>query len=704
MLFASMDPDHQISEDSEGSSREELGEPESMVRRSDEDLAHFDAQRIVETLVREASVEEYVAVQIGSEVRELIQKLGFRALSSTLIRGLVDARLLEMGLESAYRAHTRLGVPLYDVERMIHSRFREAIPQPYGPEGTSAVLAEAIKREYAILNVFSEQIANAHLVGDIHIHSIGAIDRPHSLMSSVDYVKRFGIVLPHAFATSRPSRRPEVLIAHIVKLSAALQGHLAGPVVWDSLNFGIAPLLEDADDRAIKQLAQNLIFEFSAPAVARGGQVISSCLHLDWDAPSYLKSRPAIGAGGEVSPKTYAEYTGVAHRFLEALLEVYIEGDGAGHPFLTPKLVLHLGEGFDQIPGHREILELACHLALERGGLDIVFERDEATSFANRYYGLDDPTVEPGVETHSFRASQFQHVSLNLPRVGYLAAGSQVQVFEELTRLIETAAQAHLEKRVFLEKLLAMGEQGPLAVLTTRCGDSSFLKLSQATHAIGIVGLNELCRTVLGAGLHESDESMEFAVKTMAHLRSEAARLSRKHKVRFLLTAESAEPAVHRLAALDLRFLGDTAGQVACGDPVSRAVYYTDGARLADSAPVSVADRVRIEGSFHRFGFANPNTEIWIGDPSIGAVDLSRLVLIALNQSQSSGLVICPEFTICYHCGAARPALRDSCLVCGSTKVDHLAYAADRYGHASSWKPGRLAELRGRKRVTRDQL
>ena len=73
--------------------------------------------------------------------------------------------MLELGLEDAHRIHTRLGVPLYDVDRIIHSAFRDNSSQPYGPEGTSIILAEAIKREYAILSVFSEQIGNAHTVG-----------------------------------------------------------------------------------------------------------------------------------------------------------------------------------------------------------------------------------------------------------------------------------------------------------------------------------------------------------------------------------------------------------------------------------------------------------------------------------------------------------------------------------------------------------
>jgi anaerobic ribonucleoside-triphosphate reductase len=675
----------------------EAEEPEVLVRRSDEVLALFDSQRIVEALVREANIDQSLAVQISLEVREFIQKLGFRALSSSLIRGLVDAKLLELGLEDAHRAHSRLGVPFYDVDRMMHNPFRESATQPCGPEGTSLLLAEAIKREYAILSVFSEQTANAHLVGDIHIHDIGAVDRPYSLISAIDYIKQFGITLPPGFASSRPARRAEVLVAHLVKLSAALQGYVAGPICWDSLNFAFAPFLTDLDDRAMKQLAQALVFEFSAPAVARGGQLISADLHVDWDAPPYMKTRPAIGPGGHQTDRTYGEYTNEAHRFLQALFEVYSEGDAMGCAFLTPRLILHINTHFNEVAGYRAVLELVSRLAAERGGLLIAFDRDDEGAFFRRY-GISDERAVSRTESHAWRSSQFQVISLNLPRVGYLAGGDQVKVFEELTRLMEITAQAHLEKRVFLEKLLALGDKGPLAALTTRASGAPFLKLNWTTHAISLVGLNELCRSVLASDLHATASSMDFAIKVLAHLKHEAERLSNKHKVRFLLSGQPAQVCAHRLAQLDLRFFGQTAASVVCGDPASDAAYYTDGVRLPASSNVSALDRLRTEGVFHQFGFINIATEIWLGEQAVQADELSRLISQAFYQSSCAGLVFCPEFTVCSNCGRQSRGLHQSCPNCQSDRVDGLAYTGSRYGCTSAWDAGRLAELRARHR------
>jgi ribonucleoside-triphosphate reductase len=193
---------------------------------------------------------------------------------------------------------------------------------------------------------------------------------------------------------------------------------------------------------------------------------------------------------------------------------------------------------------------------------------------------------------------------------------------------------------------------------------------------------------------------MEFALKVLTHLKREAERLSNKHKVRFLLSGQSTEVTAYRLARLDLRFFGEMAESVVCGDPHSDAAYYTDGVRLSATSDLSVLDRVRTEGVFHDFGFVNATTEVWMGESTPQADDLGRLISQAFYQSTCAGLIFCPEFTICSRCGQSARGLHAACPSCGSEKVEGLAYAGDRYGHTSSWDAGRIAELRDRRRVT----
>jgi ribonucleoside-triphosphate reductase len=210
---------------------------------------------------------------------------------------------------------------------------------PHGPEATNLTLAENIKKEFALLEVFSQDLADAHMRGDKHLHDLGMVDRPYCSGQSIEYVKKFGLNLPNAISIAKPARHPEVLIEQIIKFSAALQGHFSGAIGWDAFNLFLAPNLVDVDDKRMKQLAQILIYEFAQQAVARGGQSIFSDLNLYWEIPDHFMGVPAIGPEGKFTGKNYEDYLPEAQRFVNALFDVYLEGmpweDLSSSPSLT---------------------------------------------------------------------------------------------------------------------------------------------------------------------------------------------------------------------------------------------------------------------------------------------------------------------------------------------------------------------------------
>jgi len=690
-----MDPDRPNPSDFTMSAGDAV-ELELLVRRSDEDVALFDSTRIVETLVREAHLDRERAQQLSVEIRGFIERVGLRTLSSSVIRGLVDAKLLEYGMEDAHRAHARLGVPLYDVDRLMHGSRRDDVGRPHGPEGTSLHLAEAIKREFGIVSVLSEQSANAHLVGDIHILHLGSIDRPYSLTCSLDHVKRHGVVLPKGFANAAPARRPEVLVSHIVKFTAALQGYASGPIVWDSLNFGLAPFIENHSHRDLCQLAEMLLHDLSSPAVARGGQAISCDIHLDWRAPEDMASRPAVGPGGAQLVRTYSEYTEAAHRFLRAFFEVCLTGDARQRPFVSPRAILHINSRFTERAGYRVVLDLASRVATERGGLTIAFDRDGESAFFERF-GVSDPSTIAKTETENWRSAALAAVAINLPRVGYLAGGDQVRVFEELTRVVEAAAQAHLEKRIFLEKLLARGEFGPLSLLAMAVAGKPFLRLAWTSHPIAPVGLNELARSVTGKELHADPAALEFGRRVVGHLSREIGRLSDKHRVRFLLSESSDGSTARRLARLDLRFFGSAAAEVMGAD--GAGATYTTGCRLAATAPLAPLDRLKAEGELHVPGLLNARSEIWFNATPPTAEQAALLISQGFYQSGVGALVFAPEFTFCNACDASATGVHGECPKCGSASVDAYALSGDRYNLIPASEESRRVELAHRFRT-----
>ena len=145
------------------------------VRTSDEDMAFWNRQRIVDALLKETDLDRPTAEAISKEVQDLILASKISLITAPLIRELVNAQLIAKGLEKARKMHTRLGVPLYDVDQFILHPNKENANVPHGPEATNLTLAENIKKEYALLSVFSQPIGDAHMRGDIHLHEFERI-------------------------------------------------------------------------------------------------------------------------------------------------------------------------------------------------------------------------------------------------------------------------------------------------------------------------------------------------------------------------------------------------------------------------------------------------------------------------------------------------------------------------------------------------
>ena len=70
-------------------------------------------------MMRETLIDHDTAAAISKDVETLIRKSGIKVVTAPLIRELVNAKLIEKGLENARKMHTRLGMPIYDVDSLI---------------------------------------------------------------------------------------------------------------------------------------------------------------------------------------------------------------------------------------------------------------------------------------------------------------------------------------------------------------------------------------------------------------------------------------------------------------------------------------------------------------------------------------------------------------------------------------------------------
>lgn len=671
------------------------------VRTSADDMIVWDREKIVETLVREASVTVDVAEKISREVEDQIILSKTSVITAPLIRELVDAKLVEHGLEAARRKHTRLGVPLYDAERIILMPNKENANIPHNPEATNMTLAEAVKKQYALLAVFSQDVADAHARGDVHLHDLGFFDRPYCSGQSIEYVKKFGLHLPNALSIAKPAKHPDILLAHMVKFSAALQGHFAGAIGWDAVNVFFSPFLEGLSDRDVHQLAEMLVFEYSQQSVARGGQAIFSDINIYWETPKHFAAVPAIGPGGKETGRTYLDYQHDAQRFAMALFDIYKEGDGTGRPFFFPKPLVHITEEFFRTPGHEDFLLHISDVAADKGNTYFVFDRGETAKVSEccrLSFKLEQSDLDDAKEPWRMRYSALQNVTLNLPRAAYLAEGDDAKLFEKLDQFLAIAVSAHKQKRKIIESLLAMGDHGPLALLTMNLDGQPYLRMHRVTYLVGLLGLNEAVQSHLGQELHESPEAFKLGLRIVAHLKLACDRASAETGMRFVLEQTPAESCAYRMAKLDLDHFPHQAERVVKGNMAVGEVYYTNSTFLNVSHPVDAIERVRKEGKFHDMIEAGALSHVWIADKRPDKRAVASFVRKTFAHTGSAQIAFSPEFTTCNTCLKVIRGLVDRCPRCSSAEVDGITRVTGYFSKTSGWNVGKKAELEDRHR------
>ncbi|MFH1362401.1 MAG: anaerobic ribonucleoside-triphosphate reductase, partial [bacterium] len=101
------------------------------VRTSTDDIVAWDKEKIIRALIKETGLAQEVALIIALEVEKQLRVMAVKTITAPLVRELVDVKLLEYGLEDARRRHTRLGVPVYDVRKIIFSKNKENANAPH---------------------------------------------------------------------------------------------------------------------------------------------------------------------------------------------------------------------------------------------------------------------------------------------------------------------------------------------------------------------------------------------------------------------------------------------------------------------------------------------------------------------------------------------------------------------------------------------
>lgn len=343
---------------------------EVYVRTSSEKFERFDREKIAKSLLKETEIAAADAEQIAFETEKFIRAANLDCISSSLVREIVNAKLIEHGLEKIRSQYTRIGMPLYDITELINIGSNENANLQQNPETIHKLIADSVLREYALMKVIPKYATDAHLHGLIHIHDLDYfVSRPFCFSHDLRFFLKKGYYADgqgiHT-AAAGPAKHAEVAILHAAKILASAQTNSGGGQGYNWFNTLLAPYLRGFDYKKMKQMAQMFLFEMSQMYVARGGQTVFSSIDIDPTVPKILENIPAVQPGGVVTESvTYADYYDEANKFFRALIDVYTQGDAIGKPFNFPKCEVKVSAG--DFEKHREEMEAVSALAAKFG-------------------------------------------------------------------------------------------------------------------------------------------------------------------------------------------------------------------------------------------------------------------------------------------------------------------------------------------------
>ena len=585
----------------------------------------WNRERSVAELTALAGLDVAQATLVGSEVDGWIASIPDAKITAGLVRELTYSALAKQGFKEACRRYENLSFPLKDIERTIVTPSELDPARHFDPADTDGLLAERVKADFALARVFSARVKEHHCRGDIHIGRLGAIDRLDSVTQSLEGLKRWGLLDKAGEKPGVPARTAGEVTAQVACVTASLTRHFAGWIRWDAVNYCLAPYLKELDDPALASVARTMMHELASRDFSRGEPGPPVSIGLWWAPPDFLADEEVIGPGGKFLGGAYREHAHHAQRFAWALIEAYRQLDERGEYLPAPALVIHLSRDFFGAPGHESFLAHSAQLATGAARIQFRFHRGS-------------PILPHTVDAFVPLNVAAQNVTLNLARAAHRSMG-QSGMSRDLEQQMQAAVSAHLQRKTFLNSLLARRGGGPLGLLSKSRGTQDApLQLDRCLFPIAVTGLNDCVQALSGKPLHDSEEGCTLAETLLSSLRDSCAEWSENTGLHVVLASDETGESCHYFAEKDLAQFGAAVLQATRVGEAFDGVSYAPGTSLNAPGGLSLMDRVRLESRFHPYLGYGALTRLPRPEPETSAKSIAHLIQSAFTQTSCSSL------------------------------------------------------------------
>jgi ribonucleoside-triphosphate reductase len=564
-------------------------------------------------------------------------------------------------------------------------------------QGLNNYLSSEVSKIYWLNKIYTNNIKEAHLSGDLHIHDLGIISA-YCVGWDLQDLLMTGFKGVRGKSEAKPAKHLRTALGQIVNFFYTLQGEAAGAQAFSNFDTLLAPFIyyDGLDHKAVKQALQEFLFNVNVPTRV-GFQTPFTNITLDLAIPSYFKDQPVI-IGGEAQPKTYKEFANEMDMFNRAFLEVMLEGDAKGRVFTFPIPTYNISKDFNWDDPKLSLLwEVTAKYGIPyfANFVNSDMSPEDARSMCCRLR-IDNRELRKrggGLFGSSPLTGSIGVVTINMPRIGYLSKDED-EFFIRLDRLMRMAKASLRIKRKILEQLtehdLYPYVKFYLRNIHQRFGE--YWKNHFST--IGLTGMNEACLNFLGEDIG-SDRGRVFALKVMDFMRNKLVEFQKETGDNYNLEATPAEGTSYRLAKLDKEKYPGIIDANKLKTPGRKPPFYTNSTQLPVDYTDDIFRLLSLQDDLQAKYTGGTVQHLFIGEKISDTGALKSLIRKICEKFHLPYFSITPTFSVCPSCGYMAGEVQ-KCHACGSA-CEVYSRIVGYLRPVTQWNEGKQAEFAMRK-------
>ncbi|MHB8567758.1 MAG: anaerobic ribonucleoside-triphosphate reductase [Nitrososphaerales archaeon] len=441
------------------------------VRSSRQAMEEFNADRILQSLVKEAGMPVEIAQKIASETESRVYKFQTAYLTAPLIREVVNAILIEHGYEEYRHKLTRLGLPVADVAELI----QKAIENTASINSILAKTSGKVFSEYAMLTKIPRDVSDAHLSGDVHLSSLGTWSlMPDTLYFDLNTLYTNPLALGSKIAQIprlEAIRSFDSAVESLELITSLLSREVSNEVCFDNFIPFLSKFYVPRSQEEQVRLFSRILTSIASSSPESRNKTITFRIgdpQRDEDVSAQLELRDSLLAA-------FAKYAAMT-------------------PLPSVSLVVNPGRYFD-----RRVIE-GMGKVISEGG-DIALESEGKYTFS----GLKLSSIASGgVEGLAL----LQNFTINLPRLSFESNKDETYFRAKLALVIQTAITALARRKEQVVESLKIGLLPALSQIPI------VSSIEDLPLVVNLVGLNEAISSLTG-DKGESSTRQDIAIKVL---------------------------------------------------------------------------------------------------------------------------------------------------------------------------------------------